>query len=88
MQRCSLRGIESCSGEVILSQCFLPPFLKGVYSKRKEFAPKGPWKSQKLPALAEMAVYYIEYIQSAFKPRNPKAVSQFIENVSTFKQRS
>ena len=33
-------GVE-CGGNPSLAELFLPPFSKEVYSKRKEFAPKG-----------------------------------------------
>ena len=36
-----LRGMDTLSGDVTQSELLLPPFWKGVYYKRKAFAPKG-----------------------------------------------
>ena len=76
----TLRGTDTLSGKVTLAKQFLSPFLKRVYSKRKEFAPKGSgpyfrwglmgWKvnrkSQKLCSLYKMA----ENLSSVSKPLN------------------
>ena len=76
----TLRGTDTLSGKVTLAKQFLSPFWKRVYSKRKEFAPKGSgpyfrhglmgWKvnrkSQKLSPLYKMA----ENLSSVSNPFN------------------
>ena len=36
-----VKGMDILSGETTFFKLFLPPFWKGIYSKRKKFAPSG-----------------------------------------------